>query len=42
MDRVQPTILSDGYMPQPPLSVGAYQEAIGHEVGRSDWIVVDR
>lgn len=42
MDRVPLTILRDGYMPRPPLSVAAYQEAVGHEVGRSDWIVVDQ
>lgn len=36
------TILSDGYMPRPPLTLAAYREAVGREVGRSDWIVVDQ
>ncbi len=36
------SILNDGYMPQPPLSLADYQRRIGEEIGRSDWILVDQ
>jgi acyl dehydratase len=36
------TILNDGYMPLPPLSLPAYRELVGKEVGRSDWIRIDQ
>src|SRR5437868_6098925 len=42
MADAESTILSDGYMPRPPLSLGAYREAVGGEIGRSDWITVDQ
>lgn len=38
MSGAQPTILNDGYMPRPPLSLVDYREAAAREVGRSDWI----
>ena len=42
MAHPEQTILSDGYMPQPPLSIAAYRAAAGSEIGRSDWIRVDQ
>jgi acyl dehydratase len=42
MASAKQTILSDGYMPQPPLSLAAYRAALGREIGRSDWIRVDQ
>ena len=36
------TILNDGYMPLPSLSLPAYRELVGKEVGRSDWIRIDQ
>jgi acyl dehydratase len=42
MSSARPTILSDGYMPRPPLPLAAYREAVGREVGRSDWIAIDQ
>jgi acyl dehydratase len=35
-------LLNDGYMPLPALSLSAYRELVGEEVGRSDWICVDQ
>ncbi len=42
MESAEQTILSDGYMPQPPLSLPAYRAALGSEVGRSDWVLIDQ
>jgi acyl dehydratase len=36
------TILSDGYMPRPALSLADYRATIGREIGRSDWVVIDQ
>jgi acyl dehydratase len=42
MQNASQTILSDGYMPRPPLSLPEYRAAIGSEIGRSDWIAIDQ
>lgn len=36
------TILTDGYMPLPALSLSAYRRLVGKEVGRTDWIRIDQ
>jgi acyl dehydratase len=36
------TILEDGYMPRPPLTVDQYRQRCGEELGRSHWITVDQ
>lgn len=42
MENAEQTILSDGYMPQPPLSLSDYRAAVGREIGRSDWVRIDQ
>ena len=42
MQDATQTILSDGYMPRPPLSLSNYRAVIGHEIGRSDWVLIDQ
>lgn len=42
MPHAPQSILSDGYMPRPPLSLPDYRAAIGSEIGRSDWVVIDQ
>jgi len=42
MEDAEQTLLNDGYMPQPPLSLAAYRAVLGSEVGRSDWVRIDQ
>ena len=42
MQSTGQTVLSDGYMPQPALSLSDYRAAIGREIGQSDWVRIDQ
>jgi acyl dehydratase len=41
-DSAQQTILSDGYMPQPSLSLAAYRARLGQVVGQSEWVHIEQ
>jgi acyl dehydratase len=42
MDGTEQTLLADGYMPRPPLTIAEYEAAIGQSLAKSDWIRIDQ